>query len=68
MFVKIKRKDKLNYNSTKIIFLGYFSQQKGYNYYNPINKKMFISRDIIFCEDESYFKEKETSKDSYTND
>jgi Integrase core domain/GAG-pre-integrase domain len=57
-FVKIKRKDKLDVNSIKTIFLGYSSYSKGYKCYDPIHKKSYISRDIIFVENESFFKEK----------
>lgn len=68
-FVKIKRKNKLNYNSTKIIFLRYSSQQNIYKYYDHINKKTFISRNVIFfVKMDAILRKKGTSKDSYTND
>jgi hypothetical protein len=57
-FFKIKRKDKLNVNSIKTIFLEYSSYSKEYKCYDPIHKKSYISRDIIFVENESFFKEK----------
>jgi hypothetical protein len=47
-FVHIKRKDKLDFVSTKTIFLGYSPFKKGYKCYDPINKKVFISRNVIF--------------------
>jgi hypothetical protein len=58
-FVKIKRNDNFDPNSIKTIFLGYSSQSKGYKCYDPINKKLYISRDVIFVENESFYKEKE---------
>jgi hypothetical protein len=50
------RNDKLDARAIKIIFLGYSSQKKGYNYYDPINKKIYTSRNVIFQENEPYFK------------
>ena len=47
-FVHIKRKDKLDFVSTKTIFLGYSPFKKGYKCYDPINKKLFISRNVVF--------------------
>ena len=64
-FVKIKRKDKLDFNSIKTVFLGYSSQKKGYKCYDPINKKILISRDVIFWENESYFKREDSQESSY---
>jgi hypothetical protein len=65
-FIKIKWKSKLDFISTKIIFLGYSSITKGYKYFDPINKKVFNSRDVNFFENEPYFKKK--NQDSYTID
>jgi hypothetical protein len=39
--------------------LGYSTQKKGYKCYDPINCKIYISRDITFQKNESYFKKKE---------
>ena len=47
-FVHIKKKDKLDHTSTKTIFLGYSSTKKGYKCYDPTNKKLYFSRDVIF--------------------
>jgi hypothetical protein len=57
-FVKIKRKDKVDVNSIKTNFLGYSSKSKGYRCYDPITKKLYISRDVIFIENEPYFQDK----------
>ena len=67
-FVHIKRKDKFDYMSTKTIFLGYSSFKKGYKCYDPINKTLFVSRDVIFCEDEPYFKNIYVTEKIYDND
>jgi hypothetical protein len=49
------KQDKLDYTSIKAIFLGY-SSQKSYKCYDSINKKIYISRDVTFEENEPYFK------------
>jgi hypothetical protein len=56
-FVHIKRHDKFDKNALKIIFLGYSSKQKGYKYFNPIENKLHISRNVRFFENEPSFKE-----------
>jgi hypothetical protein len=38
--------------------LGYSSTSKGYKCYDAINKKSYISRYIIYIENEPYFKKK----------
>jgi Reverse transcriptase (RNA-dependent DNA polymerase)/gag-polypeptide of LTR copia-type/Integrase core domain/GAG-pre-integrase domain len=55
-FIINKRNHKLDRNAIKIIFLGYSSQKKGYKCYDPINKKMYISRDVTFFEEKPFFK------------
>ena len=47
-FVRIKRKDKFDYMSTKAIFLGYSSYKKGYKCYDPINKKNLFLEMLYF--------------------
>ncbi|KAL0561798.1 hypothetical protein IC582_002241 [Cucumis melo] len=54
-FVYIKRKDKLDKNSVKTIFLGYSSTQKGYKCFDPEQNKLYISRDVVFREHEPFF-------------
>jgi hypothetical protein len=63
-FVHIKRHDKLDTNSVKIIFLGYSSEKKGYKCYDPKNHKLYISRDVSFVENEPYFKKGENHLDT----
>ncbi|CAL8991218.1 unnamed protein product, partial [Prunus brigantina] len=37
------------------MFLGYSSTQKGYKCYNPVSKKLFVSRDVRFDENTPYY-------------
>lgn len=41
---------KLQPRSSQCIFLGYCTSQKGYKYYHPPTKKLYISRHVIFDE------------------
>ena len=56
-------RSKLEPCSHKCVFLGYSITQKGYRCYSPENRKYFVSRDVIFFEDEQYFKKPETERD-----
>ena len=47
-YVHQNKRDKLDHTSIKAIFLGYSSKKKGYKCYDPINKKLYISRDVTF--------------------
>ncbi|KAJ4723526.1 Retrovirus-related Pol polyprotein from transposon TNT 1-94 [Melia azedarach] len=46
-----ERRTKLDDKSESFIFIGYDSSSKGYKLYNPNNKKIVISRDVIFDEE-----------------
>jgi hypothetical protein len=46
-YVHNNKRDKLDCTSIKVIFLGY-STQKRYKCYEPINHKIYISRDVTF--------------------
>ena len=48
--VSDERRTKLDDKSESFIFIGYDSNLKGYKLYNPSNKKVVISRDVIFDE------------------
>jgi Integrase core domain/GAG-pre-integrase domain len=56
-FVHIKgnKHDKLDSRVVKCVFTGYSSSQKGYKCFDPITKHRYISMDIIFVENQSYF-------------
>jgi hypothetical protein len=47
--------DKLDSRATKCIFIRYSQIQKGYKCYDPLLKKMYVSRDVRFIEDILYF-------------
>lgn len=46
-----EKRRKLDDKGEKCIFLGVSEQSKAYKLYNPITKKIIISRDVIFDED-----------------
>ncbi|KAK2354846.1 putative mitochondrial protein [Trifolium repens] len=46
---------KLDPRALKCVFIGYSSTQKGYKCYHPPSHKFFVSRDVTFHEQESYF-------------
>ncbi|CAL2251278.1 unnamed protein product [Prunus armeniaca] len=45
---------KLEPKSVKGVFVGYATCEKGYRIYDPISKKLTLSRDIIFDEEKSW--------------
>lgn len=48
-------KDKLSAKALKCVFLGYSRLQKGYVCYNPSLKKTYISMDVSFFENISFY-------------
>lgn len=46
-----ERRAKLNDKSEIFIFIGYEPNPKGYKLYNPNNKKIVVSRDVVFNEE-----------------
>ena len=52
--------DKLSTKATKCIFLGYFRLQKGYCCYSPQTHRYFLSADVTFFEDSSFFSSSES--------
>ena len=49
-----ERRAKLEDKSERFIFIGYDSSSKGYKLYNPNNKKMVVSRDVVFDEERQW--------------
>jgi len=45
---------KLSDRSTKMVFIGYETGTKGYRVYDPVTKKLHISRDVIFEEGQAW--------------
>ena len=41
---------KLSDRSTKMVFVGYETGTKGYHVYDPMTKRLHVSRDVIFEE------------------
>ncbi|BBH01411.1 hypothetical protein Prudu_011666 [Prunus dulcis] len=50
-----QRHNKLEPRAIRCVFLGYATTQKGYRCYHPSSKKMFITQDVIFHENEMFF-------------
>ena len=48
------RRTRLDDKSEKCIFVGYGDRRMGYKLYNPIMKKVIMSKDVIFEEDKSW--------------
>ena len=48
--VPSQKKQKLDDNSVKCIFVGYSSETKGYRFFNPLTKQLIVSRDVVFDE------------------
>jgi len=45
----------LDHQTVKFIFVGYASTQKGYKCWDPIGRRLFVSMDVTFREEESYY-------------
>ncbi|GJV20713.1 retrovirus-related pol polyprotein from transposon TNT 1-94 [Tanacetum coccineum] len=52
--VPSQRRSKLNDRSEKHVFVGYDKQSKGYKLYNPVTRKVVVSRDVEFEEEGSW--------------
>lgn len=49
-----ENRQKLDDKGEKCIFMGYYTESKAYWLYNPVTKKIIISRDVEFLENESW--------------
>lgn len=59
--------DKFEEKGKTGVFLGYPTQTKGYKFYDIQVKKITVSRDVLFCEDRSPFKNIKTD-DNYEDE
>ena len=51
--VLAEKRKKLDDKSRKLIFVGYSKETKGYRLFDPITKKLDVSRDVVFDENNS---------------
>ena len=56
---------KLDPKAEKCIFIGYSLEQKGYRCYNPVTRKLCVSRDVVFDEMSSWYGAEKTSGIDY---
>ena len=50
-------KNKLEARSTKAMFIGYSTTQKGYKCYDPEARRVLVSRDVKFIDVRGYYEE-----------
>ena len=50
-----KKRKKLDDKDVKCIFTGYHLESKTHRFYDPLNKKMILSRDVEFLENQSWY-------------
>ncbi|CAL9238765.1 unnamed protein product [Arabidopsis halleri] len=58
VFIPSDLRNKLEPKSTKCVFIGYSTTQRGYKCFDPTNNRYYVSRDVKFMEDKAYFGEK----------
>src|SRR5690606_38731481 len=51
-------RNKLEANSTRAMFIGYSTTQKGYKCFDPQRRRVIVSRDVKFMESRCYYDEK----------
>ena len=61
-YVKRTMLDKLEAKSDKCLFVGYPKETMGYQFYNALEQRLFISKNAIFLEKEFLLREDNGSK------
>ena len=62
-------RSKLDVKTKQCIFIGYGQDEFGYRFYDPIDKKLIRSRDVVFFEDQTIEDIDKTEKlDSHTDE
>ena len=62
-YVPKKKRGKVDRTAVECKMLGYASSQKGYRLWNPVMKKVIVSRDVSFLED--YYENKPTQVNNF---
>ena len=60
--MKQKISDKLDDKSDKCLFLGYSKETIGYQFYNTLEQRLFVSKHVVFLEKEFLLREDSRSK------
>ena len=62
-------RSKLYVKTRQRVFVGYDQNEFGYRLYNPVEKKLIRSRDVVFMEDQTITDIDEVEKvEAYSND
>jgi hypothetical protein len=62
------QRKKLDAKSIKCVYLGVSEESKAYRLYDPVNKKVIVSRDVVFEEGVSWNWDDKKQKAQVTND
>ena len=61
-YVKRIISDKLEAKSDKCLFVGYLKETMGYQFYNTLEQRLFVSKHVVFLEKEFLLREDSGSK------